>query len=184
MANSKIMSLFIIPITRFPFIAYLPTLPWAIPFPIPCFKFILLIQTQIRGGGRGSHHDPALERARLAEALALAVAMHCPNGVVAVDSGFRSRPGGTEMTMARHWRGRGQQSRRWSRRVAPLVGGQAASVAVVAGGAGGGRRSVHACVAKCGRACLAGAHARCLVQRVKWAIVNKILSTWADHGPS
>jgi hypothetical protein len=54
MANIKIMSLFNIPITRFPFIPYLPTLPCAIPFPIPCFKFILLIQTQIRGGGGGS----------------------------------------------------------------------------------------------------------------------------------
>jgi hypothetical protein len=74
MANSKIMSLFNIPITRFSFIAYLPTLPWAIPFPIPCFKSILLIQTQIRGGGRGAHHDTTLERARPAEALVLAVA--------------------------------------------------------------------------------------------------------------
>jgi hypothetical protein len=54
MSNIKIVSLFNIPITKFPFIAYIPTLPWAIPFPIPCFKFILLMQTQIRGGGGGS----------------------------------------------------------------------------------------------------------------------------------
>jgi hypothetical protein len=52
------MSLFNIPITRFSFIAYLPTLPWAIPFPIPCFKFILLKQTQIRGGGEGGSPRP------------------------------------------------------------------------------------------------------------------------------
>jgi hypothetical protein len=107
MANSKIMSLFNIPTTRFPFIAYLPTLPWAIPFPIPRFKFILLIQTQIRGGGRGVHHDPTLERARPDEAIALAAVVIYPNGVTAADSGYGSRPGGREMTTTRHRRGRG-----------------------------------------------------------------------------
>jgi hypothetical protein len=113
------MSLFNIPITRFPFIAYLPTLPWAIPFPIPCFKFILLIQTQIRGGGRGAHHDPTLERVRPVEALMLAAATLCPNGVVAADNGCGRRSGGRGMTTARHWRGRGP--RRRSRQAALVV---------------------------------------------------------------
>jgi hypothetical protein len=129
MANSKIMSLFNIPITRFPFIAYLSTLPWAIAFHIPCFKFILLIQTQTRGGGRGAHHDPALERARPAEALVLDEAALCPNGVMAIDSGCGSRRSGREMTTTRHWRGRDRWSRRWSRRAAPVVGGWVAPVA-------------------------------------------------------
>jgi hypothetical protein len=98
--NIKIMPLFNIPITRFPFIAYLPTLSWAIPFSIPCFKFILLIRTQIQGGGRGDHHDPALERARPVEAFALAAAALYSNGIAAVDSGCGRWPGGREMTMA------------------------------------------------------------------------------------
>jgi hypothetical protein len=70
-----------------------------------------------------------------------------------------------------------------------MAGGAGGSRASDGGGAGGGMRSMHACVAKCERACLARACAHCLdrvsyLRRLKWAVINKILSTWADHGPS
>jgi hypothetical protein len=80
--------------------------------------------------GRGAHHDPTLERARLAVALVLATAALCLNGIAAVDSGCGRQPGSREMTTTRHWSGRGWQSSRRLRRAAP----------VVTRGRGGGRR--------------------------------------------
>jgi hypothetical protein len=50
--------------------------------------------------GEGAHHNLALERARLAEVLALVAAALCPNGVAVVNSGCGRRPGDKEMTTA------------------------------------------------------------------------------------
>jgi hypothetical protein len=115
--------------------------------------------------GRGAHHGPALEGARPAEARALAgggALFECHGGgkqwMSASNDSCGRRLSSREMTIAWHWRGRGWQSRRRSRRAASAAGGRASAVgggmrAVVYERAGAVRARGNWCVAECGRAC-------------------------------
>jgi hypothetical protein len=237
MANSKIMSLFSIPITRFPYISYLSTVPWAIPFPTPCFKFILsykhkseegeggpprpdtregeasggacigcngTLSEWCHGGGqwlrelagrKRDDHGPTLEMVRPAVEVTV-TAGGASDGWASCTGGARAGDGGGVRA-------------RWQAGRAVAVEGDTGGGAEARGrrrqreGAVAGRRrwlqrwwaARAGTSALCVRVWLSAGvrvwpgRARCLdrisyLRRLKRAMVNKILSMWADHRPS